>query len=273
VQSVRVTLPAAADRLFALPLEEFTAARNALAKELGRAQDRDGAAAVKAMRRPSLTAWALNQVSRDRPHDIERLLEASDQLRAAQRDALEGDPTLLRDARHAFQDEVERVLSAAARVLTDAGKAVGPAQLDRLSATVKATATDDEARALVRAGRLQHDLETSGFGFDVESPTVPRSVPASTRPAATSPRARAPAPAPAPTAPAVTPREVRRLATLAERAEARARRLSRDADEAERNARDLRAQADEALEAAGRARRAAEEAAAGHRSSPGDSVP
>ena len=269
-----MTLPADVDELFALPPEEFTAARNALAKERTKAGDRDGAAGVKAMRKPSLTAWALNQVSRSRPTDIDRLLEAGEQLRGAQHEALEGDPTFLRDARRTFQDEVDRVVRAAGDVVAGAGKGVGPTQLDRLSSTLKATATDDEARGLVRVGRLDRDFDASGFGIDEGTmplvvPKRPPAPPGALAPARPAPP---PAPAPAPTPmPVITAREVRRLAALAQRAEARSQRLSREADEAERHAGDLRRLADEALEAAASARRAADDA--GHGTPAAGSVP
>jgi hypothetical protein len=270
-----VTFLTDVDQLFALPLEEFTAARNALAKELTQAGDRDGAATVKAMRKPSVTAWALNQVSRARSADIDRLLATGEQLRRAQHEALEGDPSQLRDARRTFQDEVDRVVRAAGEVLVGAGNAAGPPQLDRLSSTLRATATDDEARGLVRTGRLDRDFEASGFGIDEGAGALlaPKRLPAPARAEARPAEVRAattPAPTPPP-AQATTAREVRRLATLAQRAEAKAQRLLRDAEEAERNAIELRRLADEAVEAAASAKRTADDA--GHRTAAPGSVP
>ena len=43
------------DELYQLPLEEFTPARNALAKELG-----DGD--IKKLEKPNVAAWAVNQL-------------------------------------------------------------------------------------------------------------------------------------------------------------------------------------------------------------------
>jgi hypothetical protein len=266
VQSVEVAPHADPDQLFALPLEEFTPARNALAKELTKAGDREGAAEVKAMRKPPATAWALNQVSRERAADIGSLVTAGEQLRGAQHEALEGDPSLLREARRAFQDEVDRVTRAAAEVLAAAGKTAGPTQLDRLSSTIHATATDDEARALLQAGRLDRDFDASGFGFD--GGPLPDVI---SRPAPREKGRAAPAVSPALTAPTIPAREVRRLVALAQRAEAKAQRLSHEADEAERNALEKRRLADEALEAAASARHMADDA--GHRSGPSGSVP
>ena len=58
------------DRLYALPREEFTPQRDELAKRLREEGDRDGAAAVKALRKPTIAAWAVNQVQRDRPDEV-----------------------------------------------------------------------------------------------------------------------------------------------------------------------------------------------------------
>ncbi|MEA2589487.1 MAG: hypothetical protein QOH66_2414, partial [Actinomycetota bacterium] len=54
----------ALDRLYAAPPDRFTAERDALAKSL-KTSDKAAAAAVKALRRPPVTAWALNQVARN----------------------------------------------------------------------------------------------------------------------------------------------------------------------------------------------------------------
>jgi hypothetical protein len=55
------------DDLYALPLEEFTAARNELARSLKAAGDADEAARVKKLKKPPVSAWAVNQLARDDP--------------------------------------------------------------------------------------------------------------------------------------------------------------------------------------------------------------
>src|SRR5215208_532649 len=76
--------------LYALPPGDFTSARDARVKELRADGDRDAAAAVKALRRPTVAAWALNQLARSRAKDVERLLEAGERLRSAQEELLGG---------------------------------------------------------------------------------------------------------------------------------------------------------------------------------------
>ena len=253
------------DALYGEPLDTFTAARNALAKELTQAGDRDGAAAVKALRKPSIAAWALNQLARTRPTDVERLLAAGEALRHAQHEALEGgDPSGLRDARRAYDSEVDRLANGAAELLSEAGKPAGPAPRDRLTATLQAAASDDESRDLLRRGRLVQDLEPVGFGFADDLTVVPTSSPPSPRPPRPKERPRHSRTAPAEAEQSKTReearREARRLAATADRAAARAERLAREADEAERSAIELRRLADEARETLATARRAAEEA-------------
>src|SRR4051812_23137763 len=77
-------------RLYGLPLDRFTAERNALAAELSSDGDRDAAAAVKALRKPSAAAWAANQLVRAEPDLVEALLGAGGELRQAHRQAAAG---------------------------------------------------------------------------------------------------------------------------------------------------------------------------------------
>ena len=73
------------DPLYGLPLAEFVTERDALAKRLRADGRREDANAVKALRKPSVAAWAANQVLRSQPGQRDALLEAGDALRAAGR--------------------------------------------------------------------------------------------------------------------------------------------------------------------------------------------
>ena len=74
------------DDLYRLPLADFTAARNALAKTLAG----DDAKRVRALVKPTLVPWALNQLFWKARPTYERLLKSGDALRKAQISALEG---------------------------------------------------------------------------------------------------------------------------------------------------------------------------------------
>src|SRR4051794_37239529 len=73
----------AVDELYGLPLDEFTPRRDELAKELRRGGQRDAAAWVKGLRKPSAAAWIVNQLARTRARARRDLLRAGQELRDA----------------------------------------------------------------------------------------------------------------------------------------------------------------------------------------------
>jgi hypothetical protein len=142
--------------LYGLDLEEFVGARDALAKELRAGGDRDGAAAVKKLPKPTRAAWAVNRLVRDRPDEVAALVEAGTALAGAQEQLLDG-----ADA------EVLRGAAVAARALVDALAAEAPvdgAARDKVRATLHAATVDAEVRAEVAAGRVVKERSAAGFG-------------------------------------------------------------------------------------------------------------
>ena len=149
--------------LYALPLDEFTAARNAHAKRLKDAGDADAAKAAKALRKPSRAAWAINQAVRAEPGAVKDLVDAGKRLARAQDAALSGKRgggDDLRAAIAAQGEAVERLTEAAGRELD----APGGTQVDRVRETLRAVAGDEELRAEVEAGTVTRDHEAAGFG-------------------------------------------------------------------------------------------------------------
>src|SRR5207248_2900099 len=106
------------DDLYGLPLEDFTAARNALAARLKRDGEGEAAASVKALRKPSVPAAVLNQLARREPELVAALLDAGKQLRAAQQRALAGGRGAdeLRRATAAEREAVRELAGAARRL-------------------------------------------------------------------------------------------------------------------------------------------------------------
>ncbi len=156
----------AIDDLYALPLDEFTAARNDRAKRLRAEGDADGAKEAKALRKPSRAAWAINQAVRAEPGAVKDLIDAGVRLARAQDAALagkRGGGDDLRAAIAAQGEAVERLTGAAGREL---GSSRGP-QIDRVRETLRAVAGDDELRAEVEAGAVTRDHEASGFGGEL----------------------------------------------------------------------------------------------------------
>src|ERR671927_1493124 len=71
------------DALYGVPLEEFTPARDALAKDLRGKGEREGAESVKGLPKPSTAAWVVNQLARTQGSEVQALLDAGRAMRAA----------------------------------------------------------------------------------------------------------------------------------------------------------------------------------------------
>jgi hypothetical protein len=151
----------AVDPLYDRRPEEFVAARNALAKELRAAGDRAAAAAVAKLRRPTTTAYALNQLARHRPEVLAAALATREDLRAATEGAGRGGPGGLREATLADREATRAVVAAAREVLGSDD----PALPQRITGTLLAGVLDDEVGAALRAGRLTAEQDASALVF------------------------------------------------------------------------------------------------------------
>jgi hypothetical protein len=158
----------AADLLYGLPLDEFTAARNAAAKEFRDRGLRDEADAVKALAKPSVAAWAVNQLTRRRHADLDEFLDAS----VVARDAQLGGAA---DAREAVQRQRQALETLVRVAREELGGDASESVTSRIRQTLEAAAVDDAAAAAVRAGRLDKELEPAGFGtLAAHAPKTPR---------------------------------------------------------------------------------------------------
>ena len=253
----RLARAQAGDELFDLAPEEFVAARDELARRLRREGDAQAAATVKALRRPPLSAWAVNRLARGGGPGLSPLLAAGERLRAAHQAALAGEGAdELRAATRAEREAVGALVEAAMGLLREAGHPATDATRDRVAATLHAAAASPEAADLVRQGRLTADLDPSGFGSPARADGG--------RPAKA--RAKEPAARRARRAAAVAARDdarkrARLAADQAVLATRQAERLGRLADQAEREAGRARATAAAAIEAASAARERAARAA------------
>jgi hypothetical protein len=171
-----------ADELYALPLDEFTAARNELERRLRRDGEREEAKAVKALRKPTVAAWALNQVARRNGKGVKALLAAGERLRHAQEALLEGgDRGELAAAAEEERESVGKLSREAAAIAAEAGVATGGGLDEKLRATVHAAATDEEVAGELAAGRLTREREVMGMFGLAEAPA--EAAPARRRPA------------------------------------------------------------------------------------------
>jgi hypothetical protein len=252
------------DELFGLPPEEFVAARDELARRLRREGEAEAARRIRALRRPPLSAWAVNQLARGPEGGLGELLAAGERLRAAHQAALAGEGAAeLRAAAKAEREAVAALVLAALELLREAGHPTTETTRDRVAATLHAAAASPEAAELVGGGRLTADLDPSGFGsvpdgaFDLEEPAGARTL----RRRGAGARARRALRATAVAARDDARKRARLAADQAVLATRHAERLGRLADQAEREAGRARATATAAIEAASAARERATRAA------------
>ena len=166
-------LEKAVDRLYGLPLDKFTSERNKLAGQLRKEGNKQAAEQVKSLRKPTLAAWAANQLARKERMKIRALTEAAERLRKAQAKLLEGgSPQLLREADERFSKVTSDLRDAAGGLLGQAGHPASEALLDRVRQTLRAAVLTDSDRERLRRGRLVEELDPAGFGGLVGRPTT-----------------------------------------------------------------------------------------------------
>jgi hypothetical protein len=149
-----------AEQLYGLPLEEFTATRDARAKELRAQGERDLARDVAALRRPTTAAWAVNQLVRARRDEVEQLLALGAALRDAQ-GAFAGEE--LRELNRQQHRVIAAIRQRARAVAALAGQRLTEVVGRQVEATLKAGMADPAAADAVRSGLLVSDLESTGF--------------------------------------------------------------------------------------------------------------
>jgi hypothetical protein len=154
------------DDLYGLPLDSFIPERATLVRALRSAGEREQAATVAALRKPSVAAWAVNQLVRSQRGEVEALLRAGDALRETQAGVLSGaaDAQDLRAAAEAERRAVDDLVETARGLLSSSGQELSATTLERVADTLNAAALDDEAREQVSEGRLVRELRHVGLG-------------------------------------------------------------------------------------------------------------
>ena len=224
------------DRLYSLPLDAFTSERNAIAKAAKTDGDDDSATRVKALKKPSVGAWTLNQLTREHSDEVAELLSVRDDLERAD------SPQELRDLTKKRRDLVARLTKKARSILEESEHGASHASVEKVSQGLLAVGRDDE-RELLRQGRLTREptasgLEALGFGVDAgEGVDVTPKVSLKAR------------------------RELQTLRREAEQLQQESARLAQEAAFAEEQARRARDKADRAAAVADGAREEADRAA------------
>jgi len=151
------------DELYQLSLSEFTAGRNALATRLrksGKAADADE---VRSLVKPSIPAWAVNQVYWKHRPVFDRLLSAGDRLRKAQSSTLAGKSADVRGALDSVREALSELSRLAAAALETAGHNASPGAMRAVTATLEALSAYGTADHAPPAGRLVDEVDPPGF--------------------------------------------------------------------------------------------------------------
>ncbi|WP_380174797.1 hypothetical protein ACFEMC_06755 [Kineococcus sp. DHX-1] len=221
------------DDLYGSPPAEFTATRDAYARQAKAEGDRDLAGRIAGLKKPPVPAWAVNLLVRERGEDVEQLLQLGASMREATASLAGPELRELSVQQHKVLDAM-RV--QAGRLTQEAGVRLSLDVGEKVVATLRAAMADPAAADAVRTATLVRTLESTGFGdVDVEGATAgdaaPRPVPAKTP--------RSPARKPAEKTGAKTGKTPPRDELRARREEKAAREAERERAEAERREREL----------------------------------
>jgi hypothetical protein len=156
-----VDLDEAADELYGLPPEQFTAARTEREATARRDGDRELAQAVAGLGKPSTAAWVCNLLVRRQPEEVAGLLELGGLLREAQ-ESLAGDELRQLDVQR------RRLLAALVRqarsLAAEEGHRISEAVAGQVEETLRAALAAPDAGEALRSGRLTAAMSYSGLG-------------------------------------------------------------------------------------------------------------
>jgi len=148
------------DDLFTLPLSEFTGARNALAARLKKAGQGDEANQVKAFAKPSISAWAVNQLYWQHREVFDQLMSTGQRFRKAQTAKKVAD---INETLVARRETLAQLSDLTTKLLGDAGHNPSPETVHRITTTLEALSVYASVPGGPRAGRLTQDVDPPGF--------------------------------------------------------------------------------------------------------------
>ncbi|MCM6773022.1 hypothetical protein NDR87_04785 [Nocardia sp. CDC159] len=156
-----MTLEEVTRELYGLDPGEFVRARDAQVKAARTAGDRELAAAIGKLRRPTVAAWAVNLLARAAGEEVGALLNLGAALRDAQR-RLSGDE--LRTLTSQRQQVVNALSHKAGQLAETHGRPLGEAVLREIGQTLHAALADSDVAEQVRNGTLTTPANYEGFG-------------------------------------------------------------------------------------------------------------
>ncbi|MGA4691779.1 MULTISPECIES: hypothetical protein [Rhodococcus] len=154
-------LDSVADALYGLDPGDFVAARSEFAAQAREAGDRELTAAIGRLRKPTVAAWMVNLLARERADELAALLDIGAALRTAQRRLSGSEMRKLSEQRRRVVAALER---DAGRLAADRGRTVSESALREVGRTLNAALSDPDIGEQVRQGRLDAIVESDGFG-------------------------------------------------------------------------------------------------------------
>jgi hypothetical protein len=151
------------DTLFKLPLAEFIGARNDLAARLKRDGRADDSNFVKTLAKPSVSAWAVNQLHWNHREAFDHLLAAGQRLRQAQTSGAAGKIADMRGPLEARRKALSHLSELAASLLRDSGHNPTPDMIHRIITTLEAVSAYASLSDGPTPGRLTRDVDPPGF--------------------------------------------------------------------------------------------------------------
>lgn len=143
----------AADEVFAAPRSEFVATRDRLARRAQEQGGGDAARRIAALRKPTVAAWLVNLLARERPEALQRFLDLGDSVRAGSH---------LHEFAARRRDLQQELLNEVDSLAREHQQTVASGTFQQITDTLNRALADAEAAGTVRAGRLSSALEPSG---------------------------------------------------------------------------------------------------------------
>jgi hypothetical protein len=190
-------LSQAVAQLYASDPDAFTERRGILVAQARAAGEISAAKSIARLRKPTRSAWVVNQLVRAEPGVPSRLAALGDELRAAEGSLAGAKIRELSQARRQLIDALVR------QALTMAGQDSPPAALrEEITATFAAALADPQVAEQLAAGTLVHAERRAGFGYGGQATPTPVPSPAGRPPVPVAEAAEAAAAATAPVPPA-----------------------------------------------------------------------
>jgi hypothetical protein len=152
-------LGAAVAELYSADPDEFNERRTQLTGQARAAGQPLAARQIAALRKPTRSAWVINQLARSDPDSASKLAALGERLRAAERS---GDGVRMREL---TQQRRQLIGALVRQALAVAGQSAAPAAMrEEITATFAAALADPEVAGQIQQGTLVRAASRPGFG-------------------------------------------------------------------------------------------------------------